>query len=79
MVACQLRRGRGSPQGHMQGVTSAQWEQVAQTEATARSACWRGEGPCSRGLQTGLTTEQTILEEPFSVVFSITGDRKSVV
>lgn len=72
MVACPLRRGLGSSQGHMQGVTSAQWEQVARTEATARSACWGGEGPCSHGLQTGLTTEQTVLKEPFSVVFSIT-------
>lgn len=63
--------GEAEPSGHMEGVTPGHLERLAQ-ELTPEPELGR-EGhkqPCSRGLQTGLATEQTAREEPFSVGFS---------
>lgn len=64
----QLSRDPASPQGHVEGMTSGTTGLGSRPPGTCQEAEW----PCSRGLQTGLTTEQTTRKEPLPVVFSTT-------
>ena len=68
MIAHQLSRDPTSPQGHVEGMTSGTTGLGSRPPGTCQEAEW----PCSRGLQTGLTTEQTTRKEPLPVVFSTT-------
>lgn len=63
-----------SPQGHLEGVTSAHLGAFGSGGSHPHwSEYWEEEWPCPHGLQTGLSMEQTARREPFSVVFSIAG------
>lgn len=63
-----------SPQGHLEGVTSAHLGAFGSGGSNPHwSECWEEQWPCPHGLQTGLSMEQTARGEPFSVVFSIAG------